>query len=340
MADGSTDTQLVTIPKANALEIFTTPEMIDPILARIRQQLDEFKPDLSTASGRKAIASIAYKVAQSKTYLDGVGKELVAAQKEIPNKIDASRKRIRDTLDAWKDEVRKPLTDWEAAEEARVNRIKADLAKLQGTIDDRQERSCEAIRDRLSEVKAEAITEDRWNEYTGAAAELKDKFIAALETALVAAEKREAEAAELARLRAEAAERERAERDAQAKRDAEERERKAAEVAAAAERAKAEAAARAAQEEAARKEREHKAALEAAERRAVEAAAKAKAEVEEAARRELAEKAKREADREHRATINRAALAAFVEGGLSEELAKQVITLIAAGAIPAVSINY
>jgi len=340
MADGSTDTQLVTIPKANALEIFTTPAMIDPILARIRQQIDEFKPDLSTASGRKAIASIAYKVAQSKTYLDGVGKELVAAQKEIPNKIDASRKRIRDTLDAWKDEVRKPLTDWEAAEEARVNRIKADLAELQGTIDDRQERSCEAIRDRLSEVKAEAITEDRWNEYTGAAAELKDKAIAALETALVAAEKREAEAAELARLRAEAAERERAEREAQAKRDAEERERRAAEAAAAAERAKAEGAARAAQEEATRKDREHKAALEAAERRAVEAAAKAKAEVEEAARRELAEKAKREADREHRATINRMALSAFVGHGFDEDAAKRVVTLIAAGEIPAVSINY
>jgi hypothetical protein len=340
MADGATDTQLVTIPKANALEIFTTPEMIDPILARIRQQLDEFKPDLSTASGRKAIASIAYKVAQSKTYLDGVGKELVTAQKEIPNKIDASRKRIRDTLDAWKDEVRKPLTDWEVAEEARVNRIKADLAELQSTIDDRTERSAEEVRDRLAEVRAEAITEERWNEYVGAAAELKDKAIAALEAALMAAEKREAEAAELARLRAEAAERERVAREEQAKREAEERERKAAEAAAAAERAKAEAAARAAQQEAERKEREHKAALEAAERRAVEAAAKAKAEVEEAAQRELAEKAKREADREYRATINRAALAAFVDGGLTEETAKQVVTLIAAGSIPAVSINY
>lgn len=340
MADGSTDTQLVTIPKANALEIFTTPEMVDPILARIRKQIDDFTPDLSTASGRKAIASIAYKVAQSKTYLDGVGKQLADEQKEIPKRIDASRKRIRDTLDAWKDEVRKPLTDWETAENARVNKIKADLAELQGIIDDRTERSAETVRDRLVAVKAEAITEERWNEYAGAAAELKDKAIAALETALAAAEKRDAEAAELARLRAESAERERVEAAAKAEAQYKENVRKAAEAAAAAEKAKAESAARAAQQEAERKEREHKAALEAAERRALEAAAKAKAEVEEAARRELAEKAKREADREHRATINRAALSAFVENGLADAVAKQVVTLIAAGSIPAVSINY
>lgn len=340
MADGGTDTQLVTIPKADALAVFTTPAAIDPILARIRQEIDGFVPDVSTKRGRDSIASIAYRVARSKTYLDSVGKELVAEQKEIPNKIDASRKRIRDTLDAWKDEVRKPLTDWEAAEDARINRIKSDLAELQATVDDRRERSSEAIRDRLAEVKAEDIIEDRWNEYTGAAAELKDKAITALETALTAAEKREAEAAELARLRAEAAERERVERETQAKRDAEERERKAADAAAAAERAKAEAAAHAAQEESARKDREHKAALEAAERRVVEAAAKAKAEVEEGVRRELAEKAKREADREHRAVVNRAALAAFVEGGIDEDIAKQVVTLIAAGAIPAVTIHY
>ncbi len=340
MADGATDTQLVTIPKDNALQIFTTPAMVDPILTGIRQKIDEFKPDISTAAGRKAIASIAYKVAQSKKYLDGVGKELVAAQEEIPNKIDASRKRIRDTLDAWKDEVRKPLTDWEAAEEARVNRIKADLAELQAVIDDRQERTSEIVRERLAEVKAKAITEDRWNEYVGAGAELKDKATAALETALAEAEKREAEAAELARLRAAAAERDRLAREEQAKRDAEERERKVAEAAAAAERAKAETAARLAQEEAARKEREHKAAIEAVERRAIEAAAKAKAEIEDAQRRELAEKAKREADREHRAMINRAALAALVDNGIAEDVAKQVVTLIAAGSIPAVSIFY
>lgn len=340
MADGAADTNLVTITKADALSVFTTPNAIDPILARIRQEIDAFEPDISTKRGRDSIASIAYRVARSKTYLDGVGKELADEQKEIPRKIDAARKKLRDTLDTWRDEVRKPLTDWEAAEEARVNFIKANIDELKGTIADTAERPVLLLRERLQEVNQDIPTAEKFAEYHGAAMELHVKAVAALTERIAAAEKREAEAAELARLRAEAVERERVEREAQAKRDAEERERKAAEAAAAAERAKAEAALRAAQDEAERKDSEHKAALEAAERKATEAAARAKAEAEQAALREAAEKARREADREHRGAINRAALAAFVDGGIAEDIAKQVVTLIAAGSIPAVTINY
>jgi len=337
MAEG---TELVTLPKADALTVFTTDGQIDPILARIRKEIDAFKPDLSTASSRKAIASMAYKVAQSKTYLDGIGKELVDEQKKIPNLIDGTRRKIRDTLDKWKDEVRQPLTDWEKAEEARVAELKAGLAELQAVIADQAVRPALVLRERLAEVKAEDVSEAVYDEFAGLAAEAKLKAIEALEARIIEADKREAEAAELAKLRAEAEARAKADAEAKAKADAEERERKAAEAAVAAERAKAEAAAKAAQAEAERKEREHKAALEAAERRAVEAAAKAKADAEAQAQREAAEKARREADREHRATINRAALAAFVDGGIAEDIAKQVVTLIAAGTIPAVTINY
>lgn len=48
----------------------------------------------------------------------------------------------------------------------------------------------------------------------------------------------------------------------------------------------------------------------------------------------------READKEHRRTINAAALEAFVKGGMTEECAKQAITLIASRLIPAISIQY
>jgi chromosome segregation ATPase len=328
MPDGNS-TDLVAIEPADALAVFTTPERIDPILARVRAEIDGFTPDVTTKRGRDEIASIAYRVARSKTYLDGVGKALADEQKEIPKKIDASRKRIRDTLDQWKDEVRAPLTAWEQAEKDRVDKITADLDELRGVIADTEDRPSQAIRDRLAEVRAEAITDDRWNEFVAEAATLKDKAVEALEARLVIAEKREAEAAELARLRAEAEARE-----------AQERERQIAEAAAKAERDKAEAAAMAAEQEARRKEAEHKAALEAAERKAVEAAQRAKAEAEAEKARELAAKAARAADREHRARIFRAALSAFVDNGVSEDVAKQIITLIAGSAIPNVTINY
>ncbi|MGH8329765.1 MAG: hypothetical protein ACRER3_15155 [Pseudomonas fluorescens] len=50
--------------------------------------------------------------------------------------------------------------------------------------------------------------------------------------------------------------------------------------------------------------------------------------------------AAREADKAHKARINRAALDAFVAGGMTEECAKQAITLIAQRKIPDISITY
>jgi colicin import membrane protein len=48
----------------------------------------------------------------------------------------------------------------------------------------------------------------------------------------------------------------------------------------------------------------------------------------------------RQADKEHRGKINRAAFAAFVQGGLSDEAALIAVTLIAKRAIPNVTISY
>lgn len=99
---------------------------LDPVLDRIKSEIDNFKPDTSTGKGRKEIASLAYKIAQSKTFIEKAGKELVSGIKSKAKLIDAERKRSRDTLDEWKEEVRKPLTEWEAAEAK-----KKELERLQ-----------------------------------------------------------------------------------------------------------------------------------------------------------------------------------------------------------------
>lgn len=53
-----------------------------------------------------------------------------------------------------------------------------------------------------------------------------------------------------------------------------------------------------------------------------------------------AEAARREEDMAHKAAINRAALDAFVQGGMPEDCAKQAIKLIAKGQIPNIRITY
>lgn len=343
--------ELAVIPKESALQVFTTTARLDPYLKQIRAEIDAFVPDVTTRKGRDNIASIAFKVAKSKSYLEGVGKELADVQKEIPKKIDAARKHVRDTLDAWKDEVRKPLTDWESAEEGRVNRIKADIAAFDAIALDQSPRASAFIRQQIADAKATDVSENDYHEYTAAAAVAKDKAITALESALASAEKREAEAAELAKLREEATERARKDNEARIAAEATERaridaENKAKALAEETER-KSQAEAQAAQRrelelklQAEKAERERAEALNRAERAEREAkenadrahAAKLKAEADEAA--------KREADKAHKAKINNAALAAFIAGGLAEDAAKLAVSLIAKRSIPAITINY
>lgn len=117
-------TDLVVIEKSNAMAVFTSKEQLDPILEKIEIEARSLVPDLTTKKGRDAIASMARKVARSKTYIDNAGKDLVAELKALPKQIDESRRIVRERLDALKDEVRKPLTEWEAEQK----RIKAEEA--------------------------------------------------------------------------------------------------------------------------------------------------------------------------------------------------------------------
>ena len=117
-------TDLVVIEKTNALAVFTSQEQLDPLIEAIEKEARSLVPDLSTKKGRDAIASMAHKVARSKTYIDNAGKDLVAELKALPKQIDESRRLVRERLDALKDEVRRPLTEWEAEQE----RIKAEEA--------------------------------------------------------------------------------------------------------------------------------------------------------------------------------------------------------------------
>ena len=48
----------------------------------------------------------------------------------------------------------------------------------------------------------------------------------------------------------------------------------------------------------------------------------------------------RVANKEHRATVNRSALAAFVAGGLPDDMARRAVELIACGKVPAVRMSY
>ncbi|MBS6034006.1 MAG: cell envelope biogenesis protein TolA [Pantoea sp.] len=332
----SETTDLVVIEKANALTVFKSADQIEEILQKVEREVMSFVPDVTTVKGRKEIASLAYRVSQTKSYLDGLGKDLVAELKEVPKLIDANRKTVRDRLDALRDKARQPYTEWEAEQERIAAEKAAEDERLR--IEAEQKAAAEALKKQIESDHEMALL-------------LNEKFDRDAAEAKAEAERQRAaheeeirrQAVEKARIEAEqAAQRE---RDAAAKREADlkaAKEKAEADAKAAQERAEREAreaqerAERQAQEARERAEREKQAAIEAEQRKAREAEATRLAEE----KRIADEAAARAADVAHRKAVNNKALADLVAVGLTEELARTVITAIAKGEVTAIRITY
>jgi hypothetical protein len=330
-------TELAIINETSLAAVYATKQGADEIIDRIRAAAMAEAQDLTTAAGRKRVASVAYRVAQSKTAIDDQGKKLGEAAKKQVDAINATRKRLRDGLDALRDEVRAPLSDWEAKEAHRVAAHELSLSLLAiGEITSLS--SFDEIVAHKDFVGAVFFNRE-WDEFLDRAEIAMKSVIEALDAAFdgsadrVAKEDAErhrmaAQEAELAELRAMKAE----------------AERKAAE---------AEAREQAAHLEATRREREATAAqaekdrLVEAERRHAAAVERAKADAIEAERKraESAEKAKSEADArrasnaKHRASVIAAAVKALTPA-IGAEAATAAINAIIAGDVPRVAIQF
>ncbi|MBY6247601.1 hypothetical protein FHC13_17610 [Citrobacter werkmanii] len=318
-------TDLVVIEKQNAMAVFTTKEQLDPIIEAIEKEARSLVPDVSTRKGRDAIASMAHKVARSKTYIDNAGKDLVAELKALPKQIDESRRIVRERLDALKDEVRRPLTEWEAeqerikAEEA-MNAMHAEALEMNIKFDQELAAKFEADHE-LAILMNKDFDRDREEQRRQAEQAQRERD-----------ERLKQEAAEQARRDAEA--KHKAEIEAAARREAEEKAR--AELA---ERQRIEAEQRAArekQEAEARARREKEEAVAAERRRQEEAEAARLAEEQ----RKAEEEARRAADKEHRRTVNRRVYADLIAQGIPEEFAQKAVLAIAGGKVQDAHIKY
>jgi hypothetical protein len=113
------DNLLVATDMVNAVEIYSDRLSLGMLLDDIKSKALAVESDVTTAKGRNLIAGIAYKVVRSKTYLDGLGKGLVAEMKRKVAAVDSERKYVRDSLDELRDRIRKPLDEWEAVDQVR-----------------------------------------------------------------------------------------------------------------------------------------------------------------------------------------------------------------------------
>lgn len=328
-----TDNALMILENGNPKELFVM-NGLDAFIAKIKEEVANAPQDISTKKGREEIASLAYKVAKSKTALVKLGKESIEDLQKTVKAVTAERNRGEAALQEIQDNIRKPLTEWENAEKERVAGHEASITNIQlhseQVSSGWQSLSLEDMTVRLGWLENQCA--NNWQEFKPRADIEIAKAIESTKAAIAKRTTYDAEQAELKRLREESAIREQKEREAKIAADAAEK----ARLESATQIEEAEQRAKKAEDDkmaaAAQAEKEKQEAVEAEKKRQAEDAAKI-----------AAETAKREADKEHRAKINNEIVNALMDidnNLLSPDFCKKIIIAIALGNIPHVKIIY
>ena len=334
--------QLIPLENVSANELFGVKgETMKGLVVSIEKEAHNLSKglDVEKKKDREEMASIAYKVARSKTTIDNAGKEFAAKLKQQVKVIDNRRREARDTLDALRDEIRAPLNRWEENEQARVQGHTDAITDIRAMGNTLLEQHTQYSVDELKENRArvEAVNPADFEEFEENCAETRLAALAKIDTAIARREQQEREAAELEQLRKERDERISRELKEKAEREQKEREERIRQDAIEAEKRKA--------QEALDAERRQREEAERKQREAEEQAARAKEQAEEEQRqREAAEQAeaeKRARNTRHKGKCNSEAAEALAECcNLDPTRARKVVEAIVKGKIPRVTLEY
>jgi len=308
------------ISESNAPAIYIEGGL-DQYVKMASDKVSSVVPDLTTAKGRAAIATLAAKVSSSKVAVDDKGKSYLKRLKAQPKIIEKELREFREKMDALRDKTREPLTLWEGEQKAieakKLAEAEAEKLALQVEADHEIAILLDEKHDReLEEARLEA--KRRQEEYEQ---KLKDEAAAKAEAEKLEAIKREAAAKEAARISEE-------------NRIASEARARQAEIDAEARHIE-----QAKQAESARIEAEKQAKINAgiaaenariAEQNRVIAEAKVKAD-------ELAEL---EANKAHVGSKRREAKESIMSLGIDEATAKKIVLAVCKGSIANISISY
>lgn len=332
--------QLIPLENVSANELFgVKADAMNGLVTGITKEAHNLSKglDVEKKKDREEMASIAYKVARSKTTIDNAGKEFAAKLKQQVKVIDNRRREARDTLDALRDEIRAPLNRWEENEQARVQGHTDAITEIRQAGNDAFAAADDLGALKALRAKVEEVNPADFEEFAENCAETRLAALAKIDTSIFQAEEIARERAELEQLRKERDERISRELKEKAKREQKEREERIAQEAAEAEKRKA--------QEALDAERRQREEAERKQREAEEQAARAKERAEEEQRqREAAEQAeaeKRARNTRHKGECNSAAAEALIKHcKLDPTRARKVVEAIVKGKIPRVTLEY
>lgn len=174
-------------------------------------EVEAHTPDLTTDTGRKAIASLAHKIRVRKAAIDKARLALTKGWRDQTAAVNEAGRIAEAKYQDLENKARKPLTDWERAEADKKARAEAAFKFLQDAPVVLMTDTSATLAARLEQVRAYLLPNDFEPEHRDACERLRATAIAALTTAIAEAQQKEKDAADLARLRALDAERQAAE---------------------------------------------------------------------------------------------------------------------------------
>jgi len=306
--------------KCNDPEVlFLNKDNFLPLIKSVKSLARNLVADVHTEEGYKARKAMNAKLAKLKNAIEDEGKKVAANLKSKPKMVDATRKVLNDTFEMLQDEVMAPIR----AIEARKSEIN-DIIEMPKYAIGCNSIGCQSV---INDIKSHEHDMDYWDESYAEAMNAIDDAIRQVEGIKAVAEKQEAEKAELERLRLQQAEFEKAARE---KAEAEKRavEEELAKARAEAEKAKAEA-------------EKAKAEAEIANKKAIEAEALTKVDMGEKDSANTKDQMLFHDDaKEYKRMVNREVLEDLQRYGISEDVAKKLITDIVHGKVRHVRVIY
>lgn len=304
------------------------------ILDRIAAETRSIVADVRTPAGKATIRSTAAKIASSKARLEKVGVAYARKIKAAGVAIDNERRVAREFLEKLHAEIRAPLTALEDAEKARLKHIQTRLDGIVLQGESLEGLTVAMIQSRIDDLRDMDLGPD-WGSALDMAVEYRAVALERLTTRAAELERVARQLAELEALRAEQAAQ--AARD-RAQADADRKARAEAELEA--DRARqlqrdSERRALAAEQQAA----QDRAAQERATQEAIRAREEAAAIGGLIAKKQTARPSP-PADRDHAAQVHREIVADLMDAGLNQTVAVLIVTAIAKGKVPRLTITY
>lgn len=339
------ENSLVKFQQLTASQVFEEGQLLD-MVSEVETEVRSVIIDASTPKGRDEVKSLAYKIAQTKTFVDKTRKAYIDDKQEFIKKVNAISKTAVERLQALQDEVRKPVTEFEEREKKRVQGIKDSIDSIIKLRDINGLCTIEVIKETIK--KAEDFDAVKgMDEFTHHAIKAKEETLNYLSGVLIAREEYEENEKQRLELLKREEERKQKEREealvAKAKADAElEANRKIEEEKARIQK-EADEKVRLAKEESDRIAKEVQDKIDQEKREQEEIKAKEKAE--EDRKNAEADRIKKEEEArarniEHQKKINNETKDFFISQGCSEDQAITIVKLIATGKAPNLTLRY